>query len=87
MARQSRRTMTRPDRRARTTDHGASTNEPPASEPSDGRTTHHRADKRRIDAIFGDVLPSITDDERGPGEHGGFSSEHYRRNRPPHHVA
>lgn len=40
--------------------------------------------RRRIDEVFGDVLPSTTDDERESGHRGGFSLEHYRSSRPPH---
>ncbi|MEO7126283.1 MAG: hypothetical protein ABI034_09170 [Nakamurella sp.] len=40
--------------------------------------------RRRIDQIFGDVLPDTTSDEREPGHHGGFSLEHYRASKPPH---
>lgn len=43
--------------------------------------------RRRLDAVFGEVLPMVTGDERAPGEHGGFDAAHYRRERPPHHVA
>lgn len=41
--------------------------------------------RRHIDDVFGTVLPAVTNDERAPGERGGFSAEHYRANRPPHH--
>jgi hypothetical protein len=44
------------------------------------------AARRRLDEIFGDVLPATTDDERDPGERRGFDAEHYRSNKPPHHV-
>jgi hypothetical protein len=44
-----------------------------------------RAQRRRLDEIFGDVLPATPDDEREPGERPGFDAEYYRRNRPPHH--
>jgi hypothetical protein len=40
--------------------------------------------RRRVDEVFGDVLPNTTDDERDPGGHGGFSLEHYRASKPPH---
>lgn len=59
-----------------------------AGERGEGGDQQRRARARRrrhIDEVFGTVLPSVTDDEREPGEHGGFSAEHYRRNRPPHH--
>ena len=43
--------------------------------------------RRRLDEVFGDVLPEVTrdemespDDRRGPG-----SDEWLRANRPPHH--
>lgn len=45
--------------------------------------------RRRIDEVFGDVLPDTTSDERGTGQEHGTSGAHsdewYRDNRPPHH--
>lgn len=40
--------------------------------------------RRRLDEVFGDVLPTTTRDEREPGGRGGFSLEHYRASKPPH---
>ncbi len=45
------------------------------------------ARRRRLDEVFGDVLPGVTGDERGPGSRSapGSDDEWYRQNRPPHH--
>lgn len=40
--------------------------------------------RRKLDEIFGDVLPSTTSDERDP-EPPTTDSDWYERNRPPHH--
>lgn len=40
--------------------------------------------RRRIDEVFGEVLPKTTSDEREPGHRRGFPLEHYRQSRPPH---
>jgi hypothetical protein len=42
--------------------------------------------ERRLDEVFGDVLPDTTADERDPEprEHDG-EDDWYERNRPPHH--
>jgi hypothetical protein len=42
--------------------------------------------RRRLDEVFGDLLPSVTGDELDPA--GADTSERerwYRENRPPHH--
>jgi hypothetical protein len=44
-----------------------------------------RALRRRLDEVFGEVLPRVTSDERDPGERFGMDAEFYRSNRPPHH--
>ena len=42
--------------------------------------------KRRLAAVFGDVLPDTTADEREPGEGAGAASdEWFRAQVPPHH--
>ncbi len=43
--------------------------------------------KRRLAAVFGDVLPDTTADEREPGEGatGTASDEWFRAQVPPHH--
>jgi len=43
------------------------------------------AAKRRVDEIFGDVLPDTTSDEREPGQRTPDSDSWYLENRPPHH--
>jgi hypothetical protein len=40
--------------------------------------------RRRLDEVFGDVLPATTSDEREPGE-GGGTEEQLLADRPPHH--
>ncbi|WP_067435470.1 hypothetical protein [Nocardioides jensenii] len=40
--------------------------------------------RKRLAAIFGDVLPETTGDERGP-ESSGKGDEWYRGQVPPHH--
>ncbi len=41
--------------------------------------------KRKIDEIFGDVLPDTTSDERDPESTGTGRDDWYHENRPPHH--
>ncbi|WP_020631655.1 hypothetical protein [Amycolatopsis alba] len=41
--------------------------------------------RRRVDEIFGDVLPDTTSDEREPGQRTPDSDSWYLENRPPHH--
>ncbi|MEU4666696.1 hypothetical protein AB0F91_01705 [Amycolatopsis sp. NPDC023774] len=41
------------------------------------------AERRRVDEIFGDVLPETTSDERGLS--GDTPDSWYLENRPPHH--
>jgi hypothetical protein len=41
--------------------------------------------RRRVDEIFGDVLPETTSDERDPDRRTGLPDDWYRENRPPHH--
>ena len=42
-------------------------------------------DRRRLDRVFGDVLPDTTSDERDPDQRTGHPDDWYRENRPPHH--
>ncbi|WP_410648381.1 hypothetical protein [Amycolatopsis sp. cmx-4-54] len=42
-------------------------------------------EKRRVDEIFGDVLPDTTSDEREPGQRPPDSDSWFLENRPPHH--
>ncbi|GAB2745779.1 hypothetical protein [Amycolatopsis magusensis] len=42
-------------------------------------------DRRRVEEIFGDVLPETTSDERDPDPPGGDRDSWYHENRPPHH--
>ncbi|NIJ10463.1 hypothetical protein FHU38_000807 [Saccharomonospora amisosensis] len=41
--------------------------------------------RRRIEEIFGEVVPETTSDEKDPGVERGRSDEWYLENRPPHH--
>lgn len=43
--------------------------------------------RRRLDDVFGEVLPETTSDERDPGDEDGpdRSEEWLRRQVPPHH--
>jgi hypothetical protein len=55
-------------------------------EPGDQAGEPGTAARRRLrDRVFGDVLPETTEDERGPGAHGGGNDEWLRSNVPPHH--
>jgi hypothetical protein len=61
--------------------------EPAETEPApdeDSIPVRPRVDKKRLDEIFGDVLPDTTSDERD-GSSGGYSEQWYQDNRPPHH--
>ncbi|HEY5117366.1 MAG TPA: hypothetical protein VIJ00_17730 [Nakamurella sp.] len=43
-------------------------------------------ERRRLDEVFGETLPTITSDERDPEPADGAERERwYRENRPPHH--
>ncbi|GAB2956229.1 hypothetical protein LWP59_34830 [Amycolatopsis acidiphila] len=44
-----------------------------------------KRDRRELDAIFGDVLPETTSDERDPESSSRDRDAWYRENRPPHH--
>jgi hypothetical protein len=41
--------------------------------------------RRRLDEVFGEVLPTTTSDERDPEPPDTGSDEWYERDRPPHH--
>ncbi len=58
----------------------------PSRQPASGELTEDERRRRRA-AVFGDVLPDTTADERGDGEAGGrdASEEWLRRQVPPHH--
>lgn len=54
-------------------------------DPSAAEALRERARRRRrVDEIFGDVLPDVTSDERRPGHHAGFTRSHYEASKPPH---
>lgn len=40
---------------------------------------------RRLDEVFGDVLPETTSDERDPDRRARDGDSWYEENRPPHH--
>jgi len=43
-------------------------------------------ERRRLDEVFGDALPTVTSDERDPDPADGAERDRwYRENRPPHH--
>nr|WP_198151788.1 hypothetical protein [Kibdelosporangium sp. MJ126-NF4]CEL19319.1 hypothetical protein [Kibdelosporangium sp. MJ126-NF4]CTQ94882.1 hypothetical protein [Kibdelosporangium sp. MJ126-NF4] len=51
-----------------------------------GRELTPEERRRKIDEIFGDVLPDTTKDERDPeSEPGKRDDDWYLRNKPPHH--
>lgn len=41
--------------------------------------------RKRLAAIFGDVLPETTGDERGDRDDSGKPDDWYRQQVPPHH--
>jgi hypothetical protein len=42
--------------------------------------------RKRLDEVFGDVLPETTNDERDDRDHGGDATERWLREQvPPHH--
>ena len=41
--------------------------------------------RRKLDAIFGEVLPETTSDERDQDTRNPDRESWYRENRPPHH--
>jgi len=55
--------------------------------PGDEREQRPRPkpDRRALDAIFGEVLPETTTDERDPETPPRDEDAWYRENRPPHH--
>lgn len=52
-------------------------------EPPDGELPE--AVRRRLDDVFGDVLPSTTSDERGPAPASDDTDAALLADRPPHH--
>ena len=40
---------------------------------------------RRLDEVFGEVLPETTSDERDPERRRDSNDSWYEENRPPHH--
>ncbi len=55
----------------------------PGGRPTDAAAESDAARRRRLDEIFGDVLPDVTGDERGAGR--SVDDRWYLENRPPHH--
>jgi hypothetical protein len=74
----------------RTTSEGTGAGrEPDAGDPVGERTGERAVEtawerRRRLDAVFGDVLPDTTSDERGDAPERG-NDEWLRRQVPPHH--
>ncbi|HET6503351.1 MAG TPA: hypothetical protein VFG87_21590 [Amycolatopsis sp.] len=58
---------------------------PDREHPSPDREHRSRRDRRRLDAVFGEVLPDTTSDEREAGAAVENRDSWYRENRPPHH--
>lgn len=52
---------------------------------SGGEGSSTRVDRRRLDAVFGEVLPETTSDERDPPAAPESTDRWYQENRPPHH--
>jgi hypothetical protein len=63
--------------------------EPDAAEPASTEADPAEPDwarRRRLAAVFGDVLPETTGDERAPRDEDGDRGEEWlRRQVPPHH--
>jgi hypothetical protein len=57
--------------------------EPEPVEPASREPEWKR--KARLAAVFGDVLPESTRDDREEGRSGGTSEEWLKRQVPPHH--
>jgi hypothetical protein len=51
----------------------------------DPRPDPKRLDPKRLEKVFGDVLPETTADERDPDRRRDTSDSWYEENRPPHH--
>ena len=54
-----------------------------SGEKRDPKTSSEQ--RRRVDEIFGDVLPDTTSDERDVDRRPGLPDDWYRETRPPHH--
>ncbi|QIX25147.1 hypothetical protein ncot_16545 [Nocardioides sp. JQ2195] len=64
--------------------------DPGGSDPADERETSPPREtpwqrRKRLAAIFGDVLPETTGDERSSGNDEGKPDDWYRSQVPPHH--
>jgi hypothetical protein len=69
---------------------GADTDGPDGPDPVRPTDTHGALPdpvRRRLDEIFGDVLPEVTRDEQADAPHSSpeAGDEWLRANRPPHH--
>ncbi|MFD4194225.1 MULTISPECIES: hypothetical protein [Amycolatopsis] len=53
--------------------------------PGEDREHKPPRDRRKLDEIFGEVLPETTSDEREPERPARDEDAWYRENRPPHH--
>jgi hypothetical protein len=54
-------------------------------QPEQPENPPRRPGKRELDAVFGEVLPDTTSDEREPGSRRRDSDAWHLENRPPHH--
>jgi hypothetical protein len=64
----------------------AGRSQPTAAQSTAAQLTAAR--RRKLDAVFGDVLPETTKDERDQAERNsakGLGDRWYAENRPPHH--
>jgi len=60
-----------------------------AADRDDAAAAVRAARRKKLDEVFGEVLPSVTRDEIDDGadgpSRGGERDQWYRDNRPPHH--
>jgi hypothetical protein len=66
---------------------GAADDDPePEGKPVGPDPARTPATRKQLDDIFGDVLPTVTQDERDDRDRAGDDQDRwYRDNRPPHH--
>jgi hypothetical protein len=58
------------------------------ADPENQAAARRAAQRRKLDEVFGDVLPTVTRDEVDDGQDGRADErdQWYRDNRPPHHA-
>lgn len=57
----------------------------PAPDPDQAQPEPDWVRRKRLAAVFGDVLPEQTSDDTAPATDGGKGDEWYRDQVPPHH--